>query len=100
MRPWRREVRAERALPSGGRGPVDRAALARLAASCFSETGLRVRGIYGTPVSEVARRWADSGAGTAQVMEGPENIFVDGVGLKTRLRQSGQSPFGVEPAPR
>ena len=29
------------ALPSGVRGPVDRAALARLAASCLGDTGLR-----------------------------------------------------------
>ena len=33
-------VWAERALPSGERGPEERAALARLAASCFWETGL------------------------------------------------------------
>jgi hypothetical protein len=33
-----RELRAARALPSEVRGPVDLAALARLAASCFSET--------------------------------------------------------------
>src|SRR6266508_3707952 len=32
---------AERALPSGVRGPVERAALARLAASCLSDTGMR-----------------------------------------------------------
>jgi len=31
---------AERALPSAERGPVDLAAFSRLAASCFSETGV------------------------------------------------------------
>ena len=37
VRPCLRELAEARALPSGVRGPVDRAALARLAASCFSE---------------------------------------------------------------
>src|ERR1022692_4108677 len=40
VNPCLREFWAERALPSGERGPVDWAALARLAASCLSERGL------------------------------------------------------------
>src|SRR6516164_10082602 len=38
-RPCLQEFREERARPSGLVGPVDLAALARLAASCFSEMG-------------------------------------------------------------
>src|SRR5215470_10124791 len=38
-RPCLQELREERARPSGLFGPVDLAALARLAASCFSEMG-------------------------------------------------------------
>jgi hypothetical protein len=36
---------AERAFPSGVRGPVERSALARLAARRRGETGLRVLGM-------------------------------------------------------
>src|ERR1700682_1484997 len=39
VKPCLREFWAERALPSGVRGPVEWDALARLAASCFSEVG-------------------------------------------------------------
>src|ERR1035437_7465965 len=45
VNPCLREFKAERALPSGERGPVDWAALARLAASCLSDTGCLGRGI-------------------------------------------------------
>ena len=41
-RPWVTAFSLDRALPSGVRGPVDRVALARLAASCLSEAGMRV----------------------------------------------------------
>jgi hypothetical protein len=40
---------AERALPSGVRGPVERCALARLASSCFSESGFLDFGIRNSP---------------------------------------------------
>jgi hypothetical protein len=36
--PWRTAFRAERAFPSGVFGPLESLALARLAASFFSET--------------------------------------------------------------
>src|ERR1039457_1065169 len=42
VNPCLREFWAERALPSGERGRVDCAAMARLAASCFSEVRLVV----------------------------------------------------------
>src|ERR1700682_6229483 len=41
VKPCLREFCAERALPSGVRGPVEWDALARFAANCFSETGFR-----------------------------------------------------------
>src|ERR1035437_259354 len=45
VNPCLRELRAERALPSGERGPVEWAALARVAASCLTDTGcFMVRG--------------------------------------------------------
>src|ERR1035438_4249764 len=43
VNPCLREFWAARTLPSGERGPVERAALARLAASFLSETGFLVR---------------------------------------------------------
>src|ERR1035437_3952730 len=43
VNPCLRELRAERALPSGERGPVEWAALARLAASCLWDTGCFIR---------------------------------------------------------
>src|SRR3984893_12940261 len=41
VKPCLREFCAERALPSGVRGPVEWDALARFAANCFSEMGFR-----------------------------------------------------------
>src|SRR5690349_3651671 len=45
-RPCLRAFWAERALPSGVRGPVDLAALARLAAARFAETSCFMTPIY------------------------------------------------------
>src|SRR5579864_9105553 len=60
VKPCLREFRAERALPSGVRGPVEWDAFARLAANCFWETGLRERiGMeLFLPIQLVARRQA------------------------------------------
>jgi hypothetical protein len=46
VKPCLRAFCAERALPSGVRGPVERWAFARLAARCFSEMGLSDKGEY------------------------------------------------------
>ena len=53
---------AERALPSGVRGPVERRALARLAASCLGETGLRGIRAFASGVTCVRGHFGAQGA--------------------------------------
>src|ERR1039458_10322809 len=69
-----REFRAERAFPSGVRGPVELAALARLAARRLGEMGFFGMGVLST--SAVARGHGEDGRGMGVGIEGKGNIGV------------------------
>src|ERR1035437_934915 len=75
VNPCLREFRAERDLASGERGPVDWAALARLAASCLSDTGFFMVGTSDLSYS-MGRGWGLKSE-FGQVMGGEGVIFVE-----------------------
>src|ERR1035437_6275056 len=78
VNPCLREFRAERDLPSGERGPVEWAALARLAASCLWDTALLVGG-----AAVLRFEVYDGGGGGAEIGNGAR----EGWGVREEVGQ-------------
>src|SRR6266511_671575 len=74
QKPCLRACWEERALPSGERGPVERAALRRLASSCLGETGFFGMGHFLR--EEIARGGGRVRKGSGEVLGNRRDILV------------------------